>query len=118
MDSNALSYIINHLFLPPKLPQEDDTSNVDGQYMLLSHVAESANDFLRGLQDANVDIKDQQCWRVLERMLRQMCHIHRGTQLSPALLQKAVCDMNNRGPFTYPPSKPADCQTDCRDGGP
>jgi hypothetical protein len=33
MDSSDLRYIFNHVFLPPKLPQSDDSSHLRNQYL-------------------------------------------------------------------------------------
>jgi hypothetical protein len=95
-DSEALHYLINHLFLPPKLPQEDDSGDVFNQ-ALLSHIIESATAFTGGLVHAGVDATVLECWTFLGRMLRKMHTIHQGTQISAAELQRTVKNTEVRG---------------------
>jgi len=45
-DDTHLRYLIDHLFLPPELPQKDD-SDPTSTHALLSHVSDSAAAFLR-----------------------------------------------------------------------
>ncbi|KAJ7132331.1 hypothetical protein C8R44DRAFT_611840 [Mycena epipterygia] len=73
MDQNALEYIINHLFLPPKLPQGDDTAPKP-QAALLRHLSVCAKSFCEGLEGENTEIKAR--WNALRRTLDRFAEIH------------------------------------------
>jgi hypothetical protein len=101
MNPQALRYVINHLFLPPKLPQEDDSGDVSTQTAILYHVLESAKAFSDGLSHSNnVSAQVNQQWQVLQRMLESMHRIHRGKHLSMAELQGTIERMEVQGKLT------------------
>ncbi|TVY81339.1 hypothetical protein LSUE1_G008843 [Lachnellula suecica] len=60
MSDEALMYLVHHMFLPPKLPQKDDT-NVTHQKMLFSTLTAALSQFIKLLPD---DMK-----AVIERVL-------------------------------------------------
>jgi hypothetical protein len=93
-------YLINHLFLPPKLPQEDDSGDLDDEKALLLHISKSATAFLQMLERDGASQPVNQCWLVLQRMLRFMYGIHRRGQISAAELQRVICQMAPRGSFS------------------
>jgi hypothetical protein len=97
MHPQALRYTINHLFLPPKLPQEDDSGDIHSQTYLLTHVLESADAFATGLSHSDVGDHVKQCWQVLRRTLESVHRIHSGTHISFAELQKTVECMEVQG---------------------
>jgi hypothetical protein len=64
--SQSLRYIINHVFLPPKLPQEDD-SHVKNDYALI----EECEGALRSFQ-AQISPNEHWRWAACTRMLSKM----------------------------------------------
>jgi hypothetical protein len=98
-DPDHLTYIINHLFLPPKLPQEDDSSPT-GTQALLQHVTESAAAFVGSLRNQNVDLSVLHCWRTLHKMLESMALLHRSEYIPLKGLRDSINDMKIGGAFT------------------
>ncbi|KAF8464761.1 hypothetical protein JB92DRAFT_3064074 [Gautieria morchelliformis] len=113
MDPSGIGYIVNHLFLPPNLPQEDDSRDMSlpqsdepstatlsntlrghrKQDALLSHVIESSGDFYRALNHDEADQDARQCWRVLDKMLRSMRRVRHGASTNPQELQQVIQNM-------------------------
>ncbi|KAF8166617.1 hypothetical protein K438DRAFT_252777 [Mycena galopus ATCC 62051] len=92
MNRDSLEYTINHLFLPPKLPQKDD-NEAGLQRAFLNHIAESAKAFCEGLERNNVDDVVQAHWKLLDRTLRRFADIHGALNLSSESLQDAIIRM-------------------------
>ena len=91
-----LAYLVNHLFLPPKLPQEDDSSS-DGPQALLSHVKENATAFLKELGEKNVDGDIIRSWTRLEKTFRWMDDLHVNGLLPLESLHGAISGMDVDG---------------------
>ena len=91
-----LAYLVNHLFLPPKLPQEDDSS-LDGLQALLSHVKESATAFVQKLREKNVDGDIIRSWARLEKTFRWMEDLHVNGLLLLKSLHGAIIGMDVDG---------------------
>ncbi|KAJ7497967.1 hypothetical protein B0H11DRAFT_1715437 [Mycena galericulata] len=93
MDQDALNYIINHLFLPPKLPQEDD-SDSSQQDALLEHISTCARLFCEGLRKDYVHHIDRNafaCWETLRKTLGNFGDLHNNTRnISHARLEKVM----------------------------
>lgn len=100
MNSQVLHYVINHLFLPPQLPQEDDSGDIDSQAALLLHISESATAFAEGLSNTDVGTSVTPCWQILQKMLQSMHRIHENTHMSLAELQRTVENMEVQGEST------------------
>ena len=84
-------YLINHLFLPPKLPQEDnsisDDSTSGGPQMLLSYVAKTAGAFIGELKKEHIEANVLQGWTHLQKTLQWMDKLH----MQSMLLLENVC---------------------------
>ena len=93
---DSASYIINHLFLPPILPQTDDR-DVECQEALLSHVVESANVYCQNLESSGVDRTVHRCWLILYKMLLSMQTIRQAEFIDQQELQTAVQNMEVDG---------------------
>ncbi|KAJ7614686.1 hypothetical protein DFH06DRAFT_1367976 [Mycena polygramma] len=93
MDQAALNYVINHLFLPPKLPQKDDSIDVGLQQKLLQHISKCAQSFCQGLRDANVADEVQTCWNRLQKTLERFAYIHTTSHVSEESLEEAINGM-------------------------
>ncbi|KAJ7777437.1 hypothetical protein B0H16DRAFT_1407125 [Mycena metata] len=90
MKQRALEYAINHLFLPPKLPQEDDSADVESQRELMRHIADCARQFCDGLREEAVDVGIQECWDRLHNTLVHFSDSHFPTLTEDSL--QAVID--------------------------
>jgi Family of unknown function (DUF6606) len=97
--SDDINYIVNHLFLPPKLPQEEDV-NFQSQNALLSHVVESAAAFYRAANDATADGDVCRYWSILHKMLSSMQTVRQGAYIDLQIFQRTVEDMCVNGTFT------------------
>lgn len=103
MDPENMKYIVNHLFLPPKLPQEDDRTE-DKQSALLGHVVESTAVFCQELNNIEVDKYVRQCWATLLKMFLSMQSLRETVVLPLEDLRDAVERMQISGLSTcyYP----------------
>jgi hypothetical protein len=68
-EAQALPYIINHVFLPPKLPQEDD-SGVDKDSALILECEAALKSF-----QAHLPSHECRRWAACTRMLRKMLEL-------------------------------------------
>ncbi|KAK7031604.1 hypothetical protein R3P38DRAFT_2521728 [Favolaschia claudopus] len=93
MDQPTLEYAIHHLFVPPKLPQEDDGGDPNVLLGFLEHIADCGRLFVQGLGDENVDIEVLSRWKSVQRMFDQFVAIHRSGSLSHTALQIAITEM-------------------------
>ncbi|KAJ6485650.1 hypothetical protein C8R45DRAFT_278518 [Mycena sanguinolenta] len=94
MDRPALDYAINHLFVPPKLPQEDDT-DVELQHAFVRHIAECAEAFCAGLAHDNVVNEAQSRWKLLQKTLLNFARAHGSGNLSKEHLQEVINGMKS-----------------------
>ncbi|KAJ6580988.1 hypothetical protein B0H19DRAFT_1113174 [Mycena capillaripes] len=86
----ALDYVINHLFLPPKLPQEDDSDDLELQQELLQHISDCAKSFCEGLRNDNVDDEVQTHWKLLGITLEHFATLHNTPTLSKENLKAII----------------------------
>ncbi|KAF2759861.1 hypothetical protein EJ05DRAFT_463267 [Pseudovirgaria hyperparasitica] len=68
LSTESLQHIINHVFLPPKLPQEDDLS-VDNDLKLITAVLEALKDFSVCLNDLEVSATLKITTSMIDRMI-------------------------------------------------
>jgi len=94
-----LIYIINHLFLPPKLPQKDDSSPANTR-ALLSLVTNSVVGFLDVLHSQNIDTGVLRRWRTLHKMLGSMEVLHQSEYIPLEGLRDSINNMKIHGAFT------------------
>jgi uncharacterized protein YfbU (UPF0304 family) len=92
LDTSQLQYIVEHVFLPPKLPQTYDTETEQKDGTLYRFVAHSSQRFLEALiESAHAPNQhDLQCWEKLVDMLHVMADIHQQHQLSKEELKTAL----------------------------
>ncbi|KAJ7881155.1 hypothetical protein B0H13DRAFT_936737 [Mycena leptocephala] len=93
MNREALDYVINHLFLPPKLPQEHDSTDVECRRALLEHISKCAKSFCEGLKNDNVDNEVQAHWERLRRTQERFAYIHNTPNISKENLEEAINGM-------------------------
>ena len=90
-----LAYLVDHLFLPPKLPQEDDSTS-GGPQAVVSHVRKSVTAFLKELgKDVDCDII--RSWARLEKTFRWMDDLHVNGLLPLESLHGAISGMDVDG---------------------
>ena len=90
-----LAYLVDHLFLPPKLPQEDDSTS-GGPQAVVSHVRKSVTAFLKELgKDVDCDII--RSWARLQKTFRWMDDLHVNGLLPLESLHGAISGMDVDG---------------------
>ncbi|KIM25732.1 hypothetical protein M408DRAFT_203316, partial [Serendipita vermifera MAFF 305830] len=91
MKEDILQYLIEHIFLPPKLPQELDPKYRLKDSALLDLVTDAAARFA-GLPIPSEDevTQDLEAWEFIRRMLQNMKHIHNEGCLDRHNLQAAL----------------------------
>ncbi|KAJ7483148.1 hypothetical protein FB451DRAFT_100343 [Mycena latifolia] len=90
MERKTLDYIINHLFLPPKLPQEDDSKDYSLQKALLQHISACAGLFCDALDNIKADGHVRACWAALRTTLERFARIHDAPHVSQDDLEKIM----------------------------
>lgn len=96
--SEELEYIINHVFLPPKLPQkaEDYTDAKNSTLLkLLQHVAET---YLQNGTDS-----ERLQWALIIRMLTNLRSLENGSSLPNKEFRDAIVGMKTGGNYTCRP---------------
>lgn len=68
LDLAAVQYLVHHVFLPPKLPQQDDGS-IEMDHLLITLVSEC-------LRDSKVVTDGAPGYECLENMVQDMLEIH------------------------------------------
>lgn len=92
MARNDLRYIINHVFLPPKLPQQDD-HDLELDVALLNEVHAGLTGFLSLANAGRI-----KCWRTCLKMLTSMLVFYNGkTFLEPKILKDKLQQMEVGG---------------------
>ncbi|KAI5830448.1 hypothetical protein K523DRAFT_239739 [Schizophyllum commune Tattone D] len=94
----GLSFTINHLFLPPELPQEYD-GLADDERALIVSITDSANAFYDAIQHSpdNIDDSVVDQWLRVQRMLKNFSLLTRGSQepMDSELLQRTMSSMDD-----------------------
>jgi hypothetical protein len=85
----SLNYIIDHIFLPPKLPQNDDL-NLTNEYKLCQLVHRFAKEY-RDL------LPTDQRWNTLTQMLNVLCVSQESSTLSNDYMQESLEKMQCGG---------------------
>jgi hypothetical protein len=73
MDTETLDYFINHFFLPPKLPDEDDSSSdiaSDHKRSLISFIATALEEYGRSIAPDGEKRLWESCRGMVDRMHR------------------------------------------------
>jgi hypothetical protein len=99
LDLQDLNYIINHVFLPLKLPQKHDADSSRKDGVLLSYVAETARSFCAKLGSSGNDtiLSALPAWQVATRMLENAAHLHQQQYLLEAEVEAALVGMRKNG---------------------
>ncbi|KAF8244797.1 hypothetical protein K440DRAFT_665544 [Wilcoxina mikolae CBS 423.85] len=86
-----LTYIINHVFLPPKLPQQSDNDAEDGNISLLKTVLQAAEAY-RNRMVFSTSATDDRQWKSVIQMLTTMCALE-STNSPSGAFRRAVIHM-------------------------
>ncbi|TGJ86351.1 hypothetical protein E0Z10_g2449 [Xylaria hypoxylon] len=95
MQRKTMEYIINHVILPPQLPQKDDYNSVDERW-LLHHALEAFKLFRGILQHDEADVPDPTGIQYAFAMLDNLASICSHAENSTAFNEKAFQDSLNR----------------------
>lgn len=96
----ALRYIINHVFLPPKLPQAADRGHLH-DHSLIETVRDAAILFSK---EVLLDSSQKDGWGIVSQMLDSMATVHRKTYLEYTGLLEAFQKMSPGGKVFCKPS--------------
>jgi hypothetical protein len=101
LDLQDLNYIINHVFLPLKLPQKHDPDSSRKDGVLLSYAAEAAQLFSAKLETLGSDTvsPDLLVWRVVTKMLENAAHLHQQQYLLEIEVEAALLGMRTNGQY-------------------
>lgn len=103
MDSTdeELSYIVNHVFIPPKLPfkEEDDRRNKDSA--LVRFISSVAHEFRASLeQEDNQSYKEiDRAWGTICCMLETTNSLHASSRLDEEQVKNALEQMKINGTY-------------------
>ncbi|PVF91589.1 hypothetical protein CPB86DRAFT_820360 [Serendipita vermifera] len=87
-----LTYIINHVFLPLKLPHEYDPKSPLKDAVLAGYIAEAAQSF-RDILKSTGGEKADTTWNILERMLLNVANLHKEEYLNKLDVETALENM-------------------------
>ncbi|KAJ6561052.1 hypothetical protein DFH09DRAFT_921131 [Mycena vulgaris] len=93
MKPEAVLYAINHIFLPPKLPQEHDGADYSVQRAVLEHLSQCADTFFQQLALEDTEERVQAGWDVLRTTLEQFARLHENPNISKARLEQTINGM-------------------------
>lgn len=93
--SNSLHYIINHVFLPPKLPQKDD-NDVEMDFAIIEKCKEALQSF-----QAYISTNGDWRWAVCDKMLEKMLEMRdRSGDMTSENVEASLRSMIDRGMYT------------------
>jgi hypothetical protein len=94
-----LTYIINHVFLPPNLPDEYDAEDPENDTALLYCVCEAAQTFCSTLQSSNTDEAQSviPTWTIILAMLGNVASLHAQPHLVKGEVAMALQQMQVNG---------------------
>ncbi|KAG8782633.1 hypothetical protein FRC15_006645 [Serendipita sp. 397] len=107
LKKDELGYIINHVFMPPKLPQEHDPEPAKKDSALLKAIDQAARSFCEVVSTIDTSKNTKDTWITLQRMVSTMMHLHLHGSFSRAQLQTALNQMDVNG--EHSPCKPLAC---------
>lgn len=89
-----LRYLINHVFLPPELPQKYDEDSAELQLSLAQFAYKSAVLYVQCLP-----LQEQPRWNPILRMLENIAITSDPAALSKTLLEKCIKDTQDGGVY-------------------
>jgi hypothetical protein len=99
LDVQDLNYIVNHVFLPLKLPQKHDEDSFRKDGVLLSYAAEVALSFCAKLESSgdSTVLSALPAWKVATSMLENCAHLHQQQYLLETEVEAALFGMHTNG---------------------
>jgi uncharacterized protein YfbU (UPF0304 family) len=98
LEASHLQYMVEHVFLPPRLPQSYDAETEQKDGILYRFIAHSSQLFRQALVDSEHGFSGHlQCWERLVKMLDLMASIHQEHQLSREDVKSALKRMRPGG---------------------
>jgi hypothetical protein len=91
INQQQLQYIVNHIFLPPELPQKDD-KNLENDRAMCDVLYTSACSYY-----ASLPSDGQIRWDPIVKMLQNLCNFHKPDVLYKDLLESAIERMQPGG---------------------
>jgi hypothetical protein len=96
-----LTYIINHVFLPPNLPDEYDAGDPKNDAALLKCVFDAAQKFCGVLERSDTDeaLSALSIWTIILAMLEKVASLHAQPHLVKGDIVMALRQMQVNGQF-------------------
>ncbi|KAG8806844.1 hypothetical protein FRC18_005868, partial [Serendipita sp. 400] len=91
---DELQWIIEHVFLPPRLPQKSDPEFVRKEIALLNALVNASDSFLDMLQRMGVAQTTLKTWGYIQTMLRNMAYLHNSESFSQGIIEKLLREMS------------------------
>lgn len=103
-EDEDLKYILEHVFLPPQLPQEHDRDTHRKDLRLLEYVINTAETFSNTLAKSvsSSDSREARAWGIIQRMLKATRRLYAGGSIIQDALKAALGHMNVDGRFHSP----------------
>ena len=89
----ALNFMVNHVILPPKLPQSDDTGS-GYELALIQFVRDHSVAF-----QINLPAEYQDCWTRITKMLNTWIEVNEHGSISPEALLLATDALGYKGTY-------------------
>lgn len=96
MNKEDLEFLINHIVLPPKLPQAEEQDRRQKEGVLLQILSETVNEFTL-LVEENEDAHIIKTWRFMKRMFSSMKELHSSRILDKYVLEKKLNNLQIGG---------------------
>lgn len=92
LEKGHLQYLIEHVFLPPKLPQSYDAETEQKEEFLHKFMAEASEYFVESLEVSphGISQRDLQLWRELNKMLECITRVHQLHRLTKEDIESAL----------------------------
>lgn len=102
MDEETLLFAIDHVFLPPKLPDAEEAELQVRESSFLQVLCNAANSFVNKLEDARLSGPSEarrikESWVLVQRMLKRMLKLHGVTGIAPHTIQGVLSSLNING---------------------
>jgi len=94
LDMQTIDFIIHHVFLPPRLPQEDDT-NAQHLLSMIQVLRDSVSDFVVAEQDSAPSVRP--ALDMLDRFLKTNPKVGKANVDDRAILRNVISDLKDGG---------------------
>ncbi|KAG8797373.1 hypothetical protein FRC16_008981 [Serendipita sp. 398] len=91
---DELQWIIEHVFLPPRLPQKSDAELVRKEIALLNALVNALDSFLDTLRHMGVAQTTLKTWGCIRTMLRNMTYLHNSESFSQGIIENLLREMS------------------------